>query len=79
MLRVMLVLGVLVLIPAVIIFWRTKERSVVDSPADGGAKPVSSRPVGRSILSHGGPSPADRPKAQNREMNVPERNLDPNR
>lgn len=79
MLRVMLVLGVLVLVPAVIVFWRTRDRSVVDSPSSGGGNAVSSRPVGTSTLSHGGPSLAGRPTTPSGELNAPASNLDPKR
>lgn len=58
MLRVMLVLGVLVLVPAAIVFWRTRDRSAVDSPIGGAGSAVSSRPIGTNTLSHGGPSPS---------------------
>lgn len=79
MLRVMLVLGVLVLVPAVIVFWRARERAAVDSPSRSGVNAVSSRSVGTSTLSHGGPSPAVRPAAPGREINPPASNQEPKR
>jgi hypothetical protein len=79
MLRVMLILGVLVLVPAMIMFWRTRDRSAVDSLSSGGGKTVSSRPVGTSTLSHGESSPVGRPTGPGREVNHPASNLDPKR
>lgn len=79
MLRVMLVLGVLVLVPAVIVFWRTRERSIADSPAGGGGRTVSSRSLGTSTLSHGGPSRTEKPTVPGRELNVSESGPDPKR
>lgn len=57
MLRVMLVLGLLVLVPAVIVFWRTRDRSTIDSAVATGTHGSSSKPVGTSTVSHGNPPP----------------------
>lgn len=76
MLRVMLMLGVLVLVPAVIVFWRTRDRSVVDSPSSAGGNAVSSTAVGTSTLSHEGPSPAGPAATLRGEVNAPESNFD---
>ena len=58
MLRVMLVLGLLVLVPAAIVFWRTRDRTVVEAPSGAEKSTVYTRPLGTSTLSHGGPAPA---------------------
>lgn len=51
MFRVMLILGVLVLVPAAIVFWRLRDRTAVTpSPP-----PVSQKAIGTSIVSHGIP------------------------
>ncbi|ALA58508.1 hypothetical protein [Nitrospira moscoviensis] len=49
MLRVLLVLGLLVLVPAVLVFWRTRDRA--------GIHASPSNIVGTSTLSHGSPPP----------------------
>lgn len=51
MLRVMLILGLLVLVPAAIVFWRLRDRTVVTPPPP----PVSQKAIGTSTLSHGIP------------------------
>lgn len=79
MLRIMLVLGLLVLVPAVIMFWRTRDRVVVD-PSSVSEKIVGpSRPVGTSTLSHGGPPRAGRPAAPDRVVEAPASDRDPRR
>ncbi|MCC6142109.1 MAG: hypothetical protein IT389_16020 [Nitrospira sp.] len=51
MFRVMLVLGLLVLVPAAIVFWRMRDRAVMAPPPP----PVSQKAIGTSTLNHGGP------------------------
>ncbi len=53
MVRVMLILGLLVLVPAAIVFWRLRDRTAVTpSPP-----PVSQKAIGTSAVSHGIPGP----------------------
>lgn len=55
MFRVMLILVVLVLVPAALVFWRTRDRTTPVTPPPA----PSSKLVGTSTLSHGGsPQPA---------------------
>ncbi|MEQ1793175.1 MAG: hypothetical protein ABL970_03205 [Nitrospira sp.] len=51
MFRVMLILGLLVLVPAAIVFWRMRDRTTVmpQSPS------VSHKAIGTSTLNHGDP------------------------
>jgi len=58
MVRVMLVLGLLVFVPAIIVFWRTREQ-------DKGSQPVpsSTRPIGTSTISHGRQAPSLSPRS----------------
>lgn len=49
--RVMLILGLLVLVPAAIVFWRLRDRAVT-APLP---PPVSQKAIGTSTLNHGGP------------------------
>lgn len=51
MVRVMLILGVLVFVPAAIVFWRLRDRPTVTPPP----APVSHKAIGNSTLSHGVP------------------------
>ncbi len=53
MFRVMLILGVLVLVPAAIVFWRLRERAGMTSPPPA----VSQKVIGSSTLDHGDPRP----------------------
>ena len=53
MFRVLLILGVLVLVPAVIVFWRLRDRK----PVTPTSPPVSQTAIGTSTLSHGIPDP----------------------
>lgn len=79
MLRTLLVLGLLVLVPAVIMFWRTRDRAVID-PASVSERIVGpSRPVGTSTLSHGGPPKAGRPTAPDRNVEAPAGDRNPRR
>jgi hypothetical protein len=51
--RVMLILGLLVLVPAAIVFWRTRDRTaVIPSPPPPS---VSQKSIGTSTLNHGDP------------------------
>lgn len=53
MVRVMLILGLLVLVPAAIVFWRLRDRTAVTpSPP-----PVSQTAIGTSTVNHGIPDP----------------------
>lgn len=53
MFRVMLILGLLVLVPAAIMFWRLRDRAVAVPPP-----PLIPRKViGASTLNHGDPRP----------------------
>jgi hypothetical protein len=58
LLQVMLVLSDLVLVCTVIVFRWTRDRSAVDSSSCGVGSAVSSWPVGTSMLSYRGSSPA---------------------
>ena len=74
MFRVLLILGVLVLVPAAIVFWRTRDRTpVVPSPAG-----LPSQTVGTSTIGHGGPVSPVRSVTPTTngipESEVPERN-----
>ena len=51
MFRVMLILGLLVLVPAAIVFWRMRDRAVVAPPPPSGPQKV----IGASTLNHGDP------------------------
>ncbi len=51
MFRVLLILGVLVLVPAAIVFWRLRDRTAVTPPFP----PLSQKAIGTSTLSHGVP------------------------
>lgn len=51
MVRVMLILGLLVLVIAASVFWRTGPRSDIGAPAS--SPPSSVKPVGTSTLRHG--------------------------
>lgn len=53
MVRVLLILGLLVLVPAVIVFWRTRER--------GGVHGSSQKSVRASTVGHGGAMPQNHP------------------
>ena len=53
MFRVMLILGLLVLVPAAIVFWRMRDRTVVDPPPP----PVPQKVIGTSTLNHSDPRP----------------------
>ena len=53
MFRVMLILGVLVLVPAAIVFWRMRDRAGMTSPPP----PVPQKVIGTSTLNHGDPRP----------------------
>lgn len=67
MFRVMLILGLLVLVPAAIMFWRGRDRTGVSSSPS--APP--SRVIGTSTLSHGGMDVPGRPGGS---PTLPERN-----
>lgn len=56
MFRFMLILGLLVLVPAAIVFWRMRDRTVVISPPPS----ISQKSVGTSALNHGDPHPGKR-------------------
>ena len=51
MFRVLLILGLLVLVPAAIVFWRMRDRTAVTPPRP----PVSQKSIGTSTLNHGDP------------------------
>lgn len=51
MFRVMLILGLLVLVPAAIMFWRLRDRAVAVPPPPL----VPQKVIGASTLSHGDP------------------------
>ena len=51
MLRVMLILGLLVLVPAAIVFWRMRDRAVMAPPPAS----VPQKVIGTSTLNHGDP------------------------
>lgn len=53
MFRVMLILGLLVLLPAAIVFWRMRDRTAVTPPPPS----VSQKSIGTSALNHGDPHP----------------------
>ena len=53
MFRVMLILGLLVLVPAAIVFWRMRDRAAVTSSP----MPVLQKVIGTSTLNHGDPHP----------------------
>lgn len=50
MFRVLLILGVLVLLPIVILFWRARDRTSVPPSSAG----LPSQTVGTSTIGHGG-------------------------
>jgi len=52
-LRVMLILGLLVLVPAAIVFWRMRDRAVLAPPPPS----VQQKVIGTSTLNHGDPRP----------------------
>jgi hypothetical protein len=56
MFRVMLILGVLVLVPAVIVFWRMRDRAGMTSPPP----PVRQKAIGTSTLNHGDSRPGEK-------------------
>jgi len=49
--RVMLILGLLVLVPAAIVFWRMRDRAVMAPPTPS----VPQKVIGTSTLNHGDP------------------------
>ena len=51
MFRVMLILGLLVLVPAAIVFWRMRDRAVMAPPPPS----VPQKVIGSSTLNHGDP------------------------
>ena len=53
MYRVMLMLGLLVLVPAALVFWRTRDRAAVAPPPPA----VPRKAIGTSTLNHGQPHP----------------------
>lgn len=53
MFRVMLILGLLVLLPAAIVFWRMRDRTAVTPPPPS----VLQKSIGTSALNHGDPHP----------------------
>lgn len=56
MFRVMLILGVLVLVPAAIVFWRMRDRAGMASPPP----PVRQKAIGTSTLNHGDSRPGEK-------------------
>lgn len=69
MVRVMLILGLLVLVPAAIVFWRPRDRTAVTPPPP----PLSQQAIGTSTLSHGIP---DQGKGFDSSPNRSERRLE---
>lgn len=51
MFRVLLILGVLVLVPAAIVFWHLRDRTAVTQSSP----PLSQKIIGTSTVSHGSP------------------------
>ncbi len=51
MYRVMVILGLLVLVPAALVFWRTRDRASLDAPPPL----VPQKVIGTSTLNHGQP------------------------
>ena len=56
MLRVMLTLGLLVLVPAAIVFWRMRDRAVMAPPPAS----VPQKVIGTSTLNHGDSRPGEK-------------------
>jgi hypothetical protein len=52
----MLILGVLVLVPAAIVFWRMRDRTVMAPPPP----PVRQKVMGTSTLNHGDSRPGEK-------------------
>jgi hypothetical protein len=52
-LRILLLLGLLVLVPTLIVLWRTGDRAPAESRAADSAHTMSPKPIGTSTLSHG--------------------------
>ncbi len=56
--RIMILLGLLSLVPALIVLWRSSKAQQPSFGTIGDEKDMSRRSVGKSVLSHGGPQPA---------------------
>lgn len=67
----MILLGLLSLVPALIVLWRSSQGPQPNVDTIGREENISRRSVGKSVLSHGGPQPASI-KSGTRTTGVPD-------